>query len=416
MLKWIITVLLSVSLLCTGQCAEKRSLALVVGINGYRNGTALTCAAADAEKFAKFCKDPNQGGLQPADVVLLHDGASGTAPSRSAITNALDQMCSQAKQGDRLIFFFTGHGISVGGKSYIVPGDGSDDTSSLIPAEEIVGKLSESGASEVLLFIDACRTTSGVKAGGVAKQILTDEFAKAFRVEPRLGGPRMTATLYACSVGESAYEWPEKNDGVFTYYMLDGLSGAADKDQNGVTLNELQQHVGDKVKEHARAYPAQKQTPWIDMKGEAGSLLLSQAICLDCGGHRAAKAVVSCPADEDDDAKSAVMDALDEVGLTAVDVSSADARKADVKVIINKVRYEKRHTASYGMNIESLDAIISATVVDLKTGSKVIPPRSFVGSIPCIGPDTSRRTDACTRAAEALAKYIATKLGVAAAR
>lgn len=414
MSKWRITLLLSVSLLSTGNCAK---LALVVGINGYPNGVNLTCAAADAEKFAQFLGNPKQGALDPGSVVLLHDGASGAAPSRSAITKALDQMCSQAKQGDRLIFFFTGHGISVGDKSYIVPGDGSDDTSSLIPAEEIVGRLSESGASEVLLFIDACRTTSGVKSGGVAKQVLTDEFAKAFRVEPRLGGPRMTATLYACSVGESAYEWPEKNDGVFTYYMLDGLSCAADKDRNGVTLNELQQYVGDKVREHAKAYPAQKQTPWIDMKGEAGSLILSLAKCGEIlQPVKMAKAVVSCPTDEDDDAKSAVMDALDEVGLTAVDVSSADARKADVKVIINKVRYEKRRTASYGMDIESLDAIISATVLDLKTGSKLVNPRSFVGSIPCIGPDTSRRTDACTRAAQALAKYIATKLGVTGAR
>ena len=37
----------------------------------------------------------------------------------------------------------------------------------------------------------------------------------------------LATTLYACNVGERAYEWSEKGYGVFSYYFLEGLIASA---------------------------------------------------------------------------------------------------------------------------------------------------------------------------------------------
>ena len=57
----------------------------------------------------------------------------------------------------------------------------------------------------------------------------TMSFARGFKVKPNKdssGLPGVNATLYACSVGERAYEWADKEHGVFSYYLVTGPARA----------------------------------------------------------------------------------------------------------------------------------------------------------------------------------------------
>jgi hypothetical protein len=43
-----------------------------------------------------------------------------------------------------------------------------------------------------------------------------------------------------------AQEWEQEEHGVFTHYLIEGLSGRADRDQKGfVTVDDLRKHVVD---------------------------------------------------------------------------------------------------------------------------------------------------------------------------
>ena len=75
------------------------------------------------------------------------------------------------------------------------------------------------------------------------------------------GKPNVNATLYACSIGERAYEWPQRGHGVFSYYLLEGLKGGAANNQGEVTVNSLAEYTQSKVVEWTKDYRDRKQTP-----------------------------------------------------------------------------------------------------------------------------------------------------------
>jgi uncharacterized caspase-like protein len=65
--------------------------------------------------------------------------------------------------GDNLWFFFAGHGIRQEQRDYLMPSDGdrADLQNSAIPTQYIAERLRNSGADNVILLIDACRSYEG---------------------------------------------------------------------------------------------------------------------------------------------------------------------------------------------------------------------------------------------------------------
>ena len=93
--------------------------------------------------------------------------------------------------------------------------------------------------------IDACCNdpTSG---RGDQDNVLDDTFARGFKVKPNKdssGLPGVNATLYACSVGERAYEWADKEHGVFSYYLLQGLRGQSVNNKGQVMITDLANYI-----------------------------------------------------------------------------------------------------------------------------------------------------------------------------
>jgi uncharacterized caspase-like protein len=75
---------------------------------------------------------------------------------------------------------------------------------------------------------------------------LTEEFLED------LGGKRCFVVT-ACDVDEVSVESRELGHGLFTYYLTEGLKGAADYNMDGlVTVQELSEYVHDNVPRRAR--------------------------------------------------------------------------------------------------------------------------------------------------------------------
>ncbi len=87
---------------------------------------------------------------------------------------------------------------------------------------------------------------------------------------------RGRVVITASGPNEVALELPALGHGTFTYYLLEGLSGKADRNGDGiVTVSELYEYVEDQVDRRARAAGG-RQRPM--MKGEIeGTLPLVQA-------------------------------------------------------------------------------------------------------------------------------------------
>ncbi len=129
-----------------------RSYAVVIGIDQYvsSNWPGLHYARKDAQAVAKLLRE------RGFEVRVLYDRAA----TRRAIVSLLESTARSLRDGDRVLFFFAGHGHTerVGGRDwgYLVPYDGRD-TASYISMRELQNVSEQMGRARHQLFImDAC--------------------------------------------------------------------------------------------------------------------------------------------------------------------------------------------------------------------------------------------------------------------
>lgn len=198
-------------------------IALLVGVNDYEQMGKLDKCRQDAAEMREALV--GRGGYSHDRVVLLTDDAKGieNRPSFAHLSRRIEQVCKLARPEDILIIFFAGHGITEGGKSYLVPLDGGE-VMTCIQLDWIQDKMQGSAAKYKMLIVDAChsgKTTRGTSG-----------------IVPSLNADSGCVMISSCAENELSY--PEGKHGVFTQYMLDGIKGAADVDENGqITSREL---------------------------------------------------------------------------------------------------------------------------------------------------------------------------------
>ncbi|MCD6463653.1 MAG: caspase family protein, partial [Thermotogae bacterium] len=145
-----------------------------------------------------------------------------------------------AEEGETLIFYYAGHGISHEGQFYFIPsGADPEDEFTWIP----FSRLKKYIPSEVRMvwLIDACYSGSIVKGRPL----------KALRVEKEALSAGKGQVIITSSTGnEISREMPDGSGGIFTVTLVEGLKGAADEDGDGwIESGELHKYVEKKVEE-----------------------------------------------------------------------------------------------------------------------------------------------------------------------
>jgi len=241
------------------------SWAIVVGINDYSDSEIedLIYCENDARAFEDALTE--SGGF-PKDRVKLFTGANADQTSIYAALKSIADAKSLPERST-IVFYFSGHGFAYGGSNYIIPQDGTVfpdliDSRNL-KLERIEEMLAESSFERQLIFIDACRnqvTTGGKDIGtkGFAETVLTVN-AKGMKV------------FLGTEFGQVSRESEEMKSGIFTHFLIDGISGAADLDNNGVIqFYELSGYVSTKMEERniGARYPQRPVT-----RGEGSDLI-----------------------------------------------------------------------------------------------------------------------------------------------
>lgn len=125
-----------------------RRLALVIGNVAYKDGPLRNCVN-DAVAFA------NKLHSQGVDIIACNDADKPT------MDNAVARFCSRAADYDVAIFFFSGHGLQLNGKTWLMPTDYPSDnymeTSSLC-VDDILNRLNASSCPIKVLILDSCRS------------------------------------------------------------------------------------------------------------------------------------------------------------------------------------------------------------------------------------------------------------------
>jgi hypothetical protein len=147
--------------------AEKTRCALVIGNAKYDAAIGpLRNSVNDAKSVSKALR--NLGFV----VTEEHNA------SRAGMMQAVTDFRTKIKDAEVAVFYYAGHGISVGGSNYLIPlksgyqPAGADEMArrmlaetKLFNAEQVVAEMSASGARCNLVILDACRNTPVADAG-----------------------------------------------------------------------------------------------------------------------------------------------------------------------------------------------------------------------------------------------------------
>ncbi len=265
--------------------AHADAWALLVGINEYEdrnNISSLGTADQDAKALQKVLVEALQVPERNIDI-LTSDGT--LKPTRSNILEALSRLKKNVKEGDTVYVFFSGHGIRIGVEDFLLPYDfrGADaDTGkdTALPEGRFYELLSQVKARAVVLAWDKCRNDPFGKAKGVGggRNTLTEDVdkQKGWNVVPTSGSapppppknaPPILVKFFACSPGQSAYEWRAQGRGYFSYYFEKGLRGAAADSTGRVTVGALRKYVETEVQAQVMRDESQDQTPYPEIIG-----------------------------------------------------------------------------------------------------------------------------------------------------
>lgn len=208
-----------------------RVVAVVIGIEVYRKSSSgLTLPSVhyahnDANAFAKTLRATySTTESATLDVLLMKDEAA----SLVAIRDEVQWRIRMLTESDLFIFYYAGHGFhgSVANRlsAYDTnPFNIKDTTINL--TSDILNPLSESKCRQALLFIDACAEPfrDVVHSRDVIADLNAEELASFFN------SASYRAVYLSCSPGEKSYIADPLKHGVWTYYLLEALSGRAEK-------------------------------------------------------------------------------------------------------------------------------------------------------------------------------------------
>jgi len=219
-----------------------------MGISGFTDeGLNLEYAATDAKNFYKFFRSASGAMLPKTQAVLLINEAA----SRGNVIRSLVRMVKQANEKDLIVIFFATHGLpdpDTGEINFIMHDTAMDNlVGSGLSHSDLNRIIQRSKAGKVLFVVDACHS-GGLGAGTLLARrgIQVNEVNRL--ISELAEATDGTAVLSASSSNEMSMEGERWGGGVFTYYMIGGLRGRADADQDQiVTLRELFDYVYEKV-------------------------------------------------------------------------------------------------------------------------------------------------------------------------
>jgi len=223
---------------------NKNAVALIVGITNYKNIPLAIYADNDAKMFSDFAY--RSLGISREKIKLLINETANYVEIKKNIKRWLQ---NEIINGETDVYlFFAGHGLVSDNQKdlYLLPYDGEpsllDDTS--IKRSELFSIISESSPKSVTAFFDTCysgltRENKMLIASARPLKIITNEDTL----------PSNINLITAAANNEIANGLEEAEHGLFSYYLMEGLTGNADIDKNKeITLGELHTYLSEIVK------------------------------------------------------------------------------------------------------------------------------------------------------------------------
>lgn len=227
-------------------------VALIIGIENYASNPKATYANLDAKYFYEYAK--NIFGVKSENIKILVDEDANLVSSLGALNKWLPSKIK--KNHTELIIYFAGHGLaSPNGKElYLIPQDGDSDLleRTAISRNEVFEFVKKLNPKKVTIFFDTCysgvsRDDQQLMANARPLKIVADE----------QDTPENFTIFSASQLDQISSGLKEAKHGIFSYYLMKGLEGKADSNQdkkitNGELISYLDENISQKASELGR--------------------------------------------------------------------------------------------------------------------------------------------------------------------
>ncbi|MFB3828815.1 MAG: tetratricopeptide repeat protein [Bryobacteraceae bacterium] len=242
-----------------------RSYAVVVGVAKYPNlpqNLQLNYSERDAEAIYSILISPEGGNFRAENVHKLVGARATLANLRRELEEWLP---SVAKEPDRVLIYFAGHGFVYQGRAYLAPHD-----------------FDPAAVARTGYPMDTLGSVIGGKIAARSKVLLTDSCHSGAitpedtqQINRRLADlSKSLFSLTASRDRERSFESPDwgGGHGIFTYYVVKGMEGSADENGDGiVSADELAEYVHTQVRQATNG----QQNPTSDRASFDPNMLLA---------------------------------------------------------------------------------------------------------------------------------------------
>ncbi|CAM8661749.1 Caspase domain containing protein [Oxalobacteraceae bacterium] len=245
------------------------AVAIIIGIQNYKRIAKADFANNDAQAFYDYAV--RALGVSQDNIKLLIDSEADEVGIIQSMKNWLPLHVKSDKT--KIYVFYSGHGLpSPDGKLlYLLPQGVDKDLleRTAINQQEIITSLQASKPKSVTMFIDSCY--SGLSRTG--ETLLAS--ARPISLKSKdIGYPPEFTVITASSNDQISSSSPELQHGIFSFYLMKGMEGDADINNDGqITAGEMQRYVSDKVSRQAMSMNRKQDTQLI---GEPNKVLLTK--------------------------------------------------------------------------------------------------------------------------------------------
>ncbi|MGH6821796.1 MAG: caspase family protein, partial [Methylocella sp.] len=233
--------------------------AVVIGVEQYRNHLPQAAFAAQDAKVIGAYLSHVMGYREEHIAVLLNDKAA-----KADLEKYIEHWLPRRVERDASVFiYFSGHGApdAKTSEAYLVPYDGDPAflEATGYPLKRLYDQLRKLSAKEIVVILDACFSGAGGRSV-IAKGLRPVGISVEHQV---LAGGNI-AVLSASSGQQAAGTYEQQGHGLLTYFVLKGLRGEADQNEDGaIELAELYRYVKPEIEVKARRDLNLEQTPQL---------------------------------------------------------------------------------------------------------------------------------------------------------
>jgi len=256
--------------------ARPEFYAIVGGISEYADQKLnLRFAAKGADDFSTALELAARGlfGADRVHITLLSTSDNSTAivPTKENFFKAFDAVARQARPQDILVVYLNGYGVPLqradGNFGYLTMEARTSDAAELsapairrmaITSDEIAKWISQVPALKTALILDTCAAGAVASSFGPPGELTINQIRAIERLQDKTGFWVLTGS----AANQMSYEATQYGQGLLTHALLEGMRGAALRENTFVDVARLFLYAQDRVPYLARAIGG-SQTPVI---------------------------------------------------------------------------------------------------------------------------------------------------------